>query len=106
MLQLLRLPHSLALVLTSPARNGGGGHNARDNKENSSGSRQLPQQSLLMLSGAAPAQDTVRWCVPVMGLSTFLREWSALMSIRSHRLMPLAPYLLKGSPVVSSQHLR
>jgi hypothetical protein len=59
-----------------------------------------------MLAGTALPQDTVRVAVPVMSLTTFLREWSALMSIRNHHLMPLAPYLLKGSPVVSSQHLR
>lgn len=75
-------------------------HGGRDDKEN-----KRQQATLLMLAGSAPPQDTVRLVVPVMGLTSFLREWSALMSIRNHRLMPLAPYLLKASPVVSSQHL-
>jgi len=97
---MLAFPHSLALVMTSAAK----GNNRSNNDDGDSKHKQ--QQTLLMLSGAAPPQDTIRYCVPVMGLSTFLREWSALMSIRNHRLMPLAPYLLKGSPVVSSQHLR
>ncbi len=110
--QLLGRPHALALVLASASRGsqsggggGGGGNDARrndrDEKEN-----KKQQCTLLMLTGSAPPQDTVRLVVPVMSLTSFLREWSALMSIRNHRLMPLAPYLLKGSPVVSSQHLR
>ena len=121
---LLALPHSLALVLTSPTRDqkpsypnnniinrataGAAADNSSKDKENdnNSNSRDNQQQSLLMLTDCAPAQDTIRWCVPVMSLTTFLREWSALMSIRSNRLMPLAPYLMKASPVVSSQHLR
>lgn len=100
---MLALPHSLALVMTSAAK---GSHRGGNDNSGEGDSKHKQQQTLLMLAGAAPPQDTVRYCVPVMGLSTFLREWSALMSIRNHRLMPLAPYLLKGSPVVSSQHLR
>lgn len=101
--ELVARPHALALVMTaSSARNDSSNGELRD-KENSKNQK---QQTMLMLAGSAPPQDTVRWCVPVMGLSSFLREWSALMSIRNHRLMPLAPYLLKASPVVSSQHLR
>jgi hypothetical protein len=76
----------------------------KENRDRREGKKQ--QSTLLMLTGAAPSQDTVRLVVPVTGLTSFLREWSALMSIRNHRLMPLAPYLLKASPVVSSQHLR
>ena len=44
--------------------------------------------------------------VPVLSLATFLREWSAVHSISSHTLMPLAPYLMKGAPVTSYQALR
>lgn len=108
MKELLSLPHSLALVLTSAAKNSNRGAQTfrSNNGADEDSSKHKQQQTLLMLAGSAPPQDTIRWCVPVMGLSTFLREWSALMSIRNHRLMPLAPYLLKGSPVVSSQHLR
>jgi hypothetical protein len=127
---LLRKPHALALVLTAPAEGAGaGGVGGRDSRggggggggggqgqggggggqggrQGAGGGGQGRRQSLLMLTGTAPAQDTYRYCVPVMGLTTFLREWSALLSIRSCHLMPLAPYLLKASPVVSSQHLR
>lgn len=99
-------PHSLALVLTAAAKkNSMTGYSDRE-KEGDKENRRSQQQTLLFLAGTAPPQDTVRLCVPVMSLTTHLREWSAILSIRNHHLMPLAPYLLKGSPVVSSQHLR
>lgn len=41
----------------------------------------------------------------LMNLSTFMREWSALHSCRDHRLMPLTPYILKASPVISAIRL-
>ena len=41
----------------------------------------------------------------IFGIIYFFREWVALHSMHSHRLMPLAPYILKASPVVSSSHL-
>jgi hypothetical protein len=44
--------------------------------------------------------------IPVMNLSTFLREWTALLSIKNKALFPLAPYLMFASPSVSSQLLR
>jgi hypothetical protein len=98
-------PHALALVLSSTSHGEDKDNSAvKENRDRREGKKQ--QSTLLMLTGAAPSQDTVRLVVPVTGLTSFLREWSALMSIRNHRLMPLAPYLLKASPVVSSQHLR
>ncbi|KAJ1434669.1 hypothetical protein B484DRAFT_393897, partial [Ochromonadaceae sp. CCMP2298] len=130
---LLRNPHALALVLTAPAEAAGagagiggtggmgtgagtgagaGGIGGAGGRGGGGGGGQGRgggrRQSLLMLTGQAPPADVYRYCVPVMGLTTFLRygrEWSALLSIRSAHLMPLAPYLLKASPVVSSQHL-
>lgn len=39
--------------------------------------------------------------IPIMNLSTFLREWTALHSIHNATLVPLAPYLMSGSPVCS-----
>jgi hypothetical protein len=113
--ELVAQPHSLAIVLTAATRNKDDAQNSYNGYDSSNSNhfyepqenrRKLQQQTLLILSGPALPLDTMRWCVPVMGLTSFLREWSALMSIRNHRLMPLAPYLLKGSPVVSSQHLR
>ena len=43
--------------------------------------------------------------LPLFNLSTSIREWSALHSIRDHRLVPLTPYLLKAAPVVSANRL-
>ena len=43
--------------------------------------------------------------LPLMSLSTFSREWAALHSTRDHRLMPLTPYILKASPVISASRL-
>lgn len=57
-------------------------------------------------TGTAAYGDAQLWIViPIMNLSTFFREWTALHSIRDHRLMPLAPYLLKASPAVSQARL-
>jgi hypothetical protein len=39
--------------------------------------------------------------IPIMNLSTFLREWTALHSVTNATLLPLAPYLMNGSPVCS-----
>jgi hypothetical protein len=97
--ELVRRPHSLALVMTSPPH-------GRDFRNNRAGEKKQAQQTLLVLAGNVLPMDKVRLVVPIMSLTSFLREWSAVMSIRNHRLMPLAPYLLKASPVVSSQHLR
>jgi hypothetical protein len=105
----------VALVVTSAAggassrRSGdvsGGDAGSSNGSSNGSGRSHHQQHTLLMLSSAAPCQDAMRWCVPVFSTTTFLREWSALMSVNCPRLMPLVPYLLKGSPVVSSIHLR
>lgn len=105
MSELVRRPHSLALVMTSPPHGAFGGRDFRGNNRAGSDKKQS-QQTLLVLAGNVLPMDTVRLVVPIMSLTSFLREWSAVMSIRNHRLMPLAPYLLKASPVVSSQHLR
>jgi hypothetical protein len=64
------------------------------------------QLTLLVLKSSAPPHDSVSLCVPVMSLSTFTREWVALHSVHSHFLMPLTPYILKASPVVSLSHIR
>lgn len=44
--------------------------------------------------------------VTLTSLSTFMREWVAVQSIKSAALMPLAPYLLKAAPVISVGNLR
>jgi hypothetical protein len=61
---------------------------------------------VLGTSTSMPSIDRGWICVPVMGMSTFIREWTALHSMHNHNLIPLAPYLLKASPVVSATHLR
>jgi hypothetical protein len=44
----------------------------------------------------------MKWIiVPIMNLSTFLREWTALLSINNPTLVPLSSYLMNGSPVCS-----
>lgn len=91
---LVRLQYSLAVVMTAAKR-----------PSEESGSK-ISQQTILVLSGESLPREAVWQCVPVMSLSTFMREWIALQSISSHKLMPLAPYILKGSPVVSSSYLR
>jgi hypothetical protein len=91
--------------MTSPPHGTFGGRDFRSSNR-VGGDKKQSQQTLLVLAGNALPVDTVRLVVPIMSLTSFLREWSAVMSIRNHRLMPLAPYLLKASPVVSSQHLR
>jgi hypothetical protein len=90
----IALPHHLAIVSNSIKS-----YNDNNNKGEY-------QSSLVMLQGKTPPIDSIRTCIPVMSLSTFIREWSSLHSIKSFRLMPLAPYLLKAAPVVSSIHLK
>jgi hypothetical protein len=50
--------------------------------------------------------NRVMLCIPLMSLTSFVREWTAVFSIQQHSLIPLAPYLLRGTPVVSSQFVR
>ena len=52
-----------------------------------------------------PGKKRSMHLIPVMNLATFTREWAALHSIRSHRLLPLTPYILKAAPVVSVARL-
>ena len=66
------------------------------------------QQSITAMHGSLPPADSSRasWvCIPLVSLSSFLREWAAVQSMHHSQLMPLAPYILKASPVVSSQSL-
>ena len=43
--------------------------------------------------------------IPIMSVSTFIREWMSVHSIMNHKLMPLTPYILKSAPVVSAIRL-
>jgi hypothetical protein len=125
----VKLKHSLAVVVSVP-RNREGANNAKsptttsgaigsygtnpgmrnstnNNNGNNSGGQQdeIQQFTLLVLHGSVPSHDSVVLCIPLMGLSTFTREWVALHSIHSHMLMPLAPYILSATPVVSAERL-
>lgn len=91
----IKRPHALAIV-TSALKGGGQSQQAQ---------QQYSQQSLLLLKGSTPSTSEPWTVVPVMGLSTYLREWAAVHSVQCHRLMPLSPYILKAAPVVSSGRL-
>jgi hypothetical protein len=52
----------------------------------------------------APDEKVI--AIPFLNICTFVREWAALHSIRSHELLPLSPYLLKASPIISISRLR
>ena len=43
--------------------------------------------------------------VPLASVATPAREWAALQAIRNNRLVPLTPYILTGSQVVSAHTL-
>ncbi|RYH19652.1 hypothetical protein EON65_25775 [archaeon] len=50
-------------------------------------------------------QKTTWTCVSMFNLSSFLREWHALLSMKHMQSFPLAGYLLNGSQVVSAAQL-
>ena len=100
----LSVKHCLAVV-TSQSSGIGGGALAGPITDSASAADYFNQQSLVLLHDTPPPTDITWTCVPLLGLSTLMREWVALQSIKSHRLMPLAPYITLASPVVSSQML-
>jgi hypothetical protein len=63
------------------------------------------RHTLLTLSNKMEASDQNFSVVVLSSLTTQLREWAALASVRQHELMPLTPYILRALPVVSSQTL-
>ena len=50
--------------------------------------------------------DKCYTCIKISPLSTHIREWTAVNSIQSSNLMPLAPYIMKAAPVVSVNKLK
>eukprot|EP01031_Cornospumella_fuschlensis_P049825 gene49825-60990_t len=50
-------------------------------------------------------RKTTWTCVSMFNLSSFLREWHALLSMKHMQSLPLAGYLLNGSPVISAAQL-
>ena len=80
-------------VVTSPIRIGKKEHNSAGT------------MSVINLAGTVEA-DHQYSLVTLTSLSTFMREWVAVQSIKSAALMPLAPYLLKAAPVISVVNMR
>lgn len=81
------------------------------NRENNDYSNSSMAFSVVMLKKSLPSDEgqlkgEIFTIISLESLSTFTREYIALKSISNHNLMPLSPYLLKGLPVVSLQHLR
>ena len=60
---------------------------------------------LVMIKGTSPVPGTVRTCIRLTSLTTYVREWTALHSITNTTLCPLTPYLLKCSPSISTSLL-
>lgn len=60
---------------------------------------------LVMIKGTSPVPGTIRSCIRLTSLTTYLREWTALHSIKNTTLCPLTPYLLKCSPTISTSSL-
>jgi len=81
----IQIPHHLAIVTEI---------NQREN-----------HMRLIMIKGTSPTPETVRTCIKVTSLTTYIREWIALHSIKNTTLCPLTPYILKGSPVISTSLL-
>lgn len=98
--EVLSVNHCLAIVVSQAA-------NPKIKADTSTnGAEQYNQQRLIMVKGTELPMEVDWVCFPLLGLSTHIREWSALNSMASHTLMPLAPYILKGAPVASSQYLK
>ncbi len=100
---LLKVPHTLGIVVSQSKEQAPG--TLVPSSDDSSPS-DYNHQSLVVLKGSLPPIELTWTCIPLMGLSTQMREWTALHSIVSHHLMPLTPYILKAAPVVSAQRLR
>lgn len=93
---LVRDSHSLGIVLSSRRDRG---------NDRTKG----PTHTILIYTDkrtvTAVHSEAVWTVVPMFNLSTFLREWHALLSMKAIQSMPLATYLLKGSPVISAAQL-
>lgn len=95
---LLQAPHTLGIVLTQ-------GKEQTVSSSTEEASNDYNHQSIIVLKGTLPPTEVTWTCIPLIGLSTHTREWTALHSIVSHNLMPLTPYILKAAPVVSAHKL-
>jgi hypothetical protein len=104
--EVLSVSHCMAIVTSQASNPIIRASSAASSDNASSAAEQYNQQSLLMVQGTVLPVDVTWVCIPLLGLSTHIREWNALSSMASHTLMPLAPYILKGAPVASSQHLK
>jgi hypothetical protein len=94
----LEIPHSIAIAISNA-------ESKTVMRASNASSKYQPQQSLLMLRGTSPTEDRELVLVTLGSITTHLREWAALSSVRQQELMPLTPYILRASPVTSSQTL-
>ncbi len=93
------IKHTMGLIQSTPKQNNRskGSNGVRSNNDTF---------TVLLLGHNNPKPDQEMSFIPLMNLSTFLREWTALLSIKNKALFPLAPYLMFASPSVSSHLLR
>ena len=63
------------------------------------------RHTIITLGNKMEASEQKFAVIVLSSLTTQLREWAALASVRQHELMPLTPYILRALPVVSSQTL-
>jgi hypothetical protein len=96
----LRATHTLGIVVSQ-----GKEQNPGSNSSSADDLNDYNHQSIVVLKGTLPPSEATWTCIPLIGLSTHMREWIALHSIVSHQVMPLTPYILKAAPVVSAHRL-
>jgi hypothetical protein len=101
---LLQVPHTLGIV-TSQGKEQHPGASKSSHEGGDGSSNDYNHQTIVVLKGTLPPSEVTWTCIPLVGLSTHIREWTALHSVVSHHLMPLTPYILKASPVVSAHRL-
>jgi hypothetical protein len=99
----LRATHTLGIVVSQgKEQSSAAGSSASSSADDQN---DYNHQSIVVLKGTLPPSEATWTCIPLIGLSTHMREWTALHSIVSHQVMPLTPYILKAAPVVSAHRL-
>jgi hypothetical protein len=103
---LLQVPHTLGIVTSQgKEQNLKSSSSGATDDSAAAASNDYNHQTIVVLKGTLPPSELTWTCIPLIGLSTNIREWTALHSVVSHQLMPLTPYILKASPVVSAHRL-
>jgi hypothetical protein len=113
--ELVKCKHSLGIVLGSNNHRSVSNSSNTTNSANSTTIKHITTTySILLYNNHKQSLDVLQaqsrshsWiCIPMFNLSTFLREWHALLTMKYIQAMPLASYLLKGSPVIPAGRLR